>query len=247
MSTKLEGKVALVTGASRGIGAAIAKRLAEDGAAVAITYVSSPDKADAVVKEIEEAGGRAIAIRADSADAGAIKKAVEEVVETLGSLDVLVNNAGIAHIAPIDEISLEDFDRQVGINVRGVFVASQEAARHMGEGGRIITVGSVNAERMPFPGGSVYALTKAAVAGFTRGLSRELGPRGITVNVVQPGPVDTDMNPADGPASESLKSMLALGRYARPEEIASFVTYLAGPDGAFVTGAALTIDGGFAA
>jgi len=247
MSKKLEGKVALVTGASRGIGAAIAGRLAEDGAAVAITYVSSPDKADAVVKGIEESGGRAVAIRADSADAGAITNAVEETVKLLGGIDVLVNNAGIAHIAPVEEISIEDFDRQVAINVRGVFVASKAAGRHMGEGGRIITIGSVNAERMPFPGGSVYALTKAAVAGFTRGLSRELGPRGITVNVVQPGPVDTDMNPADGPASTFLKSTLAVPRYGTAGEIAALVSYLAGPEAGVVTGAAIMIDGGFSA
>jgi 3-oxoacyl-[acyl-carrier protein] reductase len=193
----LKGRVALVTGGSRGIGAAIAKRLAADGASVAITYTSAREKADEVVREMEAGGGRALALRADSADAEAVKSAVTETVSSLGGLDVLVNNAGVAAIAPLDEFSLDEFDRLVAVNVRGVFVASQAAARHMGEGGRIITIGSVNADRIPFAGGSVYAMTKAAVAGLTRGLARDLGPRGITVNTVQPGPVDTDMNPAE--------------------------------------------------
>jgi len=244
---KLSGKVALVTGGSRGIGAAIAKRLAAEGAAVAITYTSAPSKADEVVRSIKEASGRALAIRADSADVLAVKRAVTETVKTLGRLDVLVNNAGIATIAPLDQFSLEDFDRLVAVNIRGVFVAAQEASRHMTEGGRIITIGSVNAERMPFVGGSVYAMTKAAVAGLTRGLARDLGPRGITVNTVQPGPVDTDLNPATGPFAESLKSLMAIPRYAHGEEIAGMVAYLASPEAAFVTGASLTIDGGFAA
>jgi 3-oxoacyl-[acyl-carrier protein] reductase len=243
----LSGKVALVTGGSRGIGAAIARRLAAEGAAVAITYTSVQPKADEVVRSIKAGGGRALAIRADSADAQAVKRAVTETTKTLGRLDVLVNNAGIATLAPLDQFSLEDFDRMVAVNVRGVFVAAQEAARHMTEGGRIITIGSVNAERIPFAGGAVYAMTKAAVAGLTRGLARDLGPRGITVNTVQPGPVDTDMNPATGPFAESLKSLMALPRYARSEEIAGMVAYLAGPEAAFVTGASLTIDGGFAA
>ncbi len=246
-SNKLAGKVALVTGGSRGIGAAIAKRLAADGAAVAITYTSAPAKADEVVGAIKSTGGRALAIRADSADATAVKNAVAETVRTLGRLDVLVNNAGIAVIAPIEKFSLEDFDRLVAVNVRGVFVAAQEASRHMTEGGRIITIGSVNADRMPFVGGSVYAMTKAAVAGLTRGLARDLGPRGITVNTVQPGPVDTDMNPATGPFAESLKSLLALSRYGHGDEVAGMVAYLASPEAGFVTGASLTIDGGFAA
>jgi 3-oxoacyl-[acyl-carrier protein] reductase len=243
---KLSGQVALVTGASRGIGAAIAQRLAADGAAVAITYTSAQSKADDLVRAITGSGGRALAIRADSGDAAAVKSAVTETVRVLGRLDILVNNAGLAKIAPIDQFSLEDFDRLVEVNVRGVFVAVQEAARHMTEGGRIITIGSVNADRMPFMGGSVYAMTKAAVAGLTRGLARDLGPRKITVNTVQPGPVDTDMNPASGPFAESLKSLMALSRYGRSEEIAGLVSYLASPEAAFVTGASLTIDGGFA-
>lgn len=246
-SKHLAGKAALVTGGSRGIGAAIARRLAGEGAAVALTYTSGKQKADEVVRAIEAAGGRALAIQADSADVGAVKRAVAETVKVFGRLDVLVNNAGIAAIAPLEQFSLEDFDRTVAINIRAVFVAAQEAARHMKEGGRIITIGSVNADRMPFAGGSVYAMSKAAVAGLTRGLARDLGPRGITVNTVQPGPVDTDMNPATGPFADSLKALMALPRYGTGEEIAGMVAYLASPEAAFVTGASLTIDGGFAA
>ena len=247
MAKTLTGKVALVTGGSRGIGAAIAKRLAREGAAVAITYANAQKKAEEVVRAIEAAGGRALAIRADSADAEAVKNAVVETARTLGRLDVLVNNAGIAVVMPLDQFSLDDFDRMVAVNVRSVFVAAQEASRHMGEGGRIITIGSVNADRMPFAGGGVYAMTKAAVAGLTRGLARDLGPRGITVNNVQPGPIDTDMNPADGPFAESMKAWMALARYGRAAAIAAMVAYLAGPEAGFVTGASLTIDGGFAA
>ena len=247
MTKKLAGKVALITGGSRGIGAAIARRLARDGAAVAITYANAEQKADEVVRAIESAGGRAVAIRADSGDAGAVKHAVAETVRTLDRLDVLVNNAGIAVVAPLDQFSLDDFDRMVAVNVRAVFVAVQEASRHMSEGGRIITIGSVNADRIPFPGGGVYAMTKAAVAGLTRGLARDLGPRGITINNVQPGPIDTDMNPADGPLAEAMKGWTALARYGRGEEIADMVAYLAGPEAGFVTGASLTIDGGYAA
>jgi 3-oxoacyl-[acyl-carrier protein] reductase len=247
MPRTLAGKVALVTGGSRGIGAAIATRLARDGAAVAVTYASAKQKADEVVGAIQAAGGRATAIRADSADPAQVRNAVAETVRTLGGLDVLVSNAGIATFAPVDQLSLEDFDRSVAVNVRAVFVAVQEALRHMRDGGRIITIGSVNADRMPFVGGSVYAMTKAAVAGLTRGLARDLGPRRITVNNVQPGPVDTDMNPASGPLSESMKAVTALGRYGEGEEIAAMVSYLAGPEASYVTGASLTIDGGFGA
>jgi 3-oxoacyl-[acyl-carrier protein] reductase len=243
----LKGKAALVTGGSRGIGAAIAERLARDGADVAITYASAQGKADEVVRAVTALGRRALAIRADSADAAAVRRAVAQTVEGLGRLDLLVNNAGIVMVKPPEEFSLEDFDRMVAINVRAVFVAAQEAARHMGAGGRIITIGSVNADRMPFAGGAVYAMTKAAVAGLTRGLARDLGPRGITVNDVQPGPVDTDMNPAQGPFAESLKALTALGRYGRSDEVAAMVAYLAGPEAGYVTGASLTIDGGFAA
>ncbi len=247
VTKQLTDKVALVTGGSRGIGAAIARRLGRDGAAVAITYTSAQPKAAEVVREIEAAGGRALAIHADSADAEAVKRAIAETVKTFGRLDVLVSNAGIAVLAPLDTFSLDDFDRMVAVNVRAVFVAAQAAARHMDGGGRIITIGSVNADRMPFAGGSVYAMTKAAVAGLTRGLARDLGPRGITVNNIQPGPVDTDMNPATGPLSDTMRSFMALTRYGRSEEIAGMVAYLAGPEAGFITGASLTIDGGFAA
>jgi len=244
-SKKLDGKVALVTGGSRGIGAAIAKRLAADGAVVAITYSSGKEKAEEVVRAIESAGGRALAIRADNTDEGAVKSAITETVKAFGGLDVLVNNAGIAVFKPLDEITLDDFDRTVAVNVRAVFVAAHEASRHMKEGGRIITIGSVNADRMPVAGGSIYGMSKAAVAGLTRGLARDLGPRGITVNVVQPGPVDTDMNPATGPFAEALMGYLAIKRYGQSDEVAAMVSYLASAEGGYVTGAALTIDGGF--
>ena len=245
MAKTLDGKVALVTGGSRGIGAAIARRLAREGASVALTFANAPDKADEVVKAIAVNRGRGLAIRADSADAEAVQHAVAETVRAFGRLDVLVNNAGIATVAPLDEFSLADFDRIVAVNVRAVFVAAQAAARHLGDGGRIVTIGSVNADRVPFPGGGVYAMTKAAVAGLTRGLARDLGPRGITVNVVQPGPVDTDMNPETGPFADSIKALLALDRYGRADEIAALVAYLVGPEAGYVTGATLNIDGGF--
>lgn len=243
----LTGKVALIQGGSRGIGAAIVRRLADEGAAVAFTYASSPDRAAELVQGIEAAGGRALAIRADSADAEAVRGAVKQAAEHFGRLDILVNNAGVLALAPIETFSLDDFDRTLAINVRSVFVASQEAARYLGQGGRIITIGSTNAERMPFAGGSVYAMSKSAIVGLTRGLARDLGPRGITVNNVQPGPVDTDMNPENGEFADSLKGLMALDRYGRPEEIGAFVAYLAGPEAGYITGASLTIDGGFAA
>jgi 3-oxoacyl-[acyl-carrier protein] reductase len=246
-SKKLAGKVALVTGGSRGIGAAIARRLAADGAAVAITYASSPAKAEDVVRAIESVNGKAIAIQADSGDADAVKSAVAQTVKVLGGLDILVNNAGILTFAPIDDSSLEDLDRMLAVNVRGLFVATQEAARHMHEGGRIIMIGSINSDFVPVPGGSAYALTKGAVASFTRGLARDLGPRGITVNNIQPGPTDTDMNPADSPFADILRGFIALGRYGHGDEIAGLVSYLAGPEAGFVTGANIRIDGGFGA
>ena len=246
-SSNLNDQVALIQGGSRGIGAAIAQRLAAEGAAVAITYVSSPDKAAAVVHSIEASGGRALAIKADSADAEAVRGAVRQTVEHFGRIDILVNNAGVLAIAPIEEFNLDDFDRTLAVNVRSVFVASQEAARHMRDGGRIITIGSTNAERMPFAGGSVYAMSKSAIVGLTRGMARDLGPRGITVNNVQPGPVDTDMNPDSGEFAAMIKGLMALDRYGRAEEIAAFVAYLAGPEAGYITGASLTIDGGFAA
>ncbi len=247
MTKALTKKTALVTGGSRGIGAAIAKRLVREGAAVAFTYANSKPRAGELVSDLQKDGGRALAIRADGADAAATRNAVVETVRTFGGIDILVNNAGIAVVQPIEDFPLEEFDRTFAVNVRAVFIASQEAARHMKDGGRIITIGSVNADRMPFSGGSVYAMSKAAVAGLTRGLARDLGPRGITVNCVQPGPVDTDMNPDEGEFADRLKRLMALPRYAHVDEIAGMVAYLAGPEAAFVTGACLTIDGGFAA
>lgn len=244
---KLAGKVALVTGGSRSIGAAIAKRLAADGTAVAITYSASPDKANEVIRSIEAAEGKALAIKADAADEKAVRDAVTKTVSTFGGLDILVNNAGALAVGLIEKFSIEDFDRMVAINIRGLFIATQEASRHLREGGRIINMGSINAVRNPFPGGSVYALTKGAVASFTGGLARDLGPRKITVNNIQPGPTDTDMNPANGPFAPTLKSLMALGRFAHPDEIAGLVSYLASPEAAFITGASITIDGGFGA
>ncbi|MBL1097853.1 SDR family oxidoreductase [Streptomyces coffeae] len=245
--TPLKNKGALVTGGSRGIGAAIAERLAADGAAVALTYARSKDAAEEVADGIRRRGGHAQTIRADSADPAAISAAVDEAAENLGRLDVLVNNAGGGVFGPVDELPQETVDTMIDVNIRGVLTAIRAALRHLPPGGRVITIGSVNADRVPFPGGSVYAMTKAAVAGLTRGLARELGPRGITVNNVQPGPTDTEANPADGPMADSMRGWMALGRFAAPDEIAALTAYLAGPESAFVTGASLTIDGGFAA
>ncbi|OOV95541.1 3-oxoacyl-ACP reductase family protein [Pseudomonas sp. MF4836] len=246
-TSSLNGKVALIQGGSRGIGAAIVKRLAAEGAVVAFTYVSSTAKAEELKNAIIASGGKALAIKADSADAAAIRQAVNHTVETFGRLDILVNNAGVLAVAPLEDFKLEDFDQTLAINVRSVFIATQEAARHMGQGGRIINIGSTNADRMPFAGGGPYAMSKAALVGLTKGLARDLGPQGITINNVQPGPVDTDMNPADSDFAESLMGYMAVGRYGKVEEIASFVAYLAGPEAAYITGASLTIDGGFGA
>ncbi|QKZ06123.1 3-oxoacyl-ACP reductase family protein [Pseudomonas eucalypticola] len=241
------GKVALVQGGSRGIGAAIVKRLAAEGAAVAFTYVSSQAPAQALADGITALGGKALAIKADSADAQAIQDAVTRTVDTLGRLDILVNNAGVLALGPLDEFSLEDFDRTYAINVRSVFIASQAAARHMTEGGRIINIGSTNADRMPFAGGGAYAMSKSALVGLVKGLARDLGPRGITINNVQPGPVDTDMNPANSEFADSLMGLMAINRYGHVDEIAGFVSYLASDEAGYITGASLTIDGGFGA
>jgi 3-oxoacyl-[acyl-carrier protein] reductase len=245
--TVLEGKIALVTGGSRGIGAAIAKRLASDGASVAFTYANASGKGGEVVQAIEACGRKALSIHADNGNADAVKDAVTQAAERFGRIDILVNNAGISIPAPIDQYRLEDFDRLIAVNVRGTFVATQEALRHMGDGGRIIMIGSVNSDHIPFPQASVYALSKGAIAGFTRGLARDLGPRGITVNNIQPGPVETDMNSSESPYAHIIKGMTALGRFGTADEIASLVSYLASPDAAFVTGAGLIVDGGFSA
>jgi len=242
--SKLVNKVALVTGGSRGIGAAIAKRLAADGASIAITYAKDASSASAVVKEIELAGGKAVAIQADAADAEAVKAAVEKAVETLGRLDVLVNNAGTAIPKKFEDTTLEELDRVININIRGVFVATQAALKHMNDGGRIINIGSCVGERMMTPGLVPYSATKGAVKMFTQGLSREVGSRGITVNNVQPGPIDTDLNPAAGDWAEPQIAATALNRYGHVDEVAALVSFVAGPESSYITGANLTIDGG---
>jgi 3-oxoacyl-[acyl-carrier protein] reductase len=244
MSKTLEGKIALITGGSRGIGAAIAKRLAADGANVAITYTKGADAAASVVKEIERAGRKAIAIQADAADADAVVAAVEDTVETFGRLDVLVNNAGTAIPKRFEEATLEEMDRVIDINVRGVFVATQAALKHMKNGGRIIMIGSAVGERVLTPGLVPYSATKGAVKIFTQGLSREVGSRGITVNNVQPGPIDTDLNPAAGDWAVPQKAATALDRYGRVDEVAALVAFVAGPESSYITGANLTVDGG---
>jgi 3-oxoacyl-[acyl-carrier protein] reductase len=247
MSRTLKDKRALVTGGSRGIGAAIVKRLALEGAHVALTYVSRADQAKETAEAAKSLGVNAIAIQADNADANALIGAVDRAVQEFDGIDILVNNAGLALMAPVDEYRLEDLDRMLAVNLRAVFVATQAAVKQMKSGGRIITIGSCNAERMPFAGGSVYSMTKAALVGLVKGLARDLGPRGITVNNVEPGPIDTDMNPADGGFANTLRGLMALPRYGTADEVAAMVAYLAGPEAAYVTGASLMIDGGFTA
>ena len=241
---KLAGKVALITGGSRGIGAAIAKRLAADGASVAITYTKGADAAASVVKEIERSGGKAITIQADAADSDAVKAAVEKAVATFGRLDIFVNNAGTAIPNRFEDATLEEMDRVIDINIRGVFVATQAALKHMKDGGRIIMIGSAVGERVLTPGLVPYAATKGAVKIFTQGLSREVGSRGITVNNVQPGPIDTDLNPAAGDWAIPQKAATALNRYGHVNDIAAMVAFVASPDASYVTGANLTVDGG---
>jgi 3-oxoacyl-[acyl-carrier protein] reductase len=241
---KLKDKAALVTGGSRGIGAAIAKRLAADGARVAITYTKGADAAASVVREIVRAGGNAIAIQADAADAKAVQAAVEKTVVAFGRLDVLVNNAGTAFPKPFEEATLEETDRVVDINIRGVFATTQAALKHLKDGGRIIMIGSAVGERAIAPGLVPYAATKAAVKMFTQALSREVGSRGITVNNVQPGPIDTDLNPASGDWAVPQKAATALDRYGHVDEIAAMVAFVAGPESSYITGANLTVDGG---
>jgi 3-oxoacyl-[acyl-carrier protein] reductase len=241
---ELAGKVALVTGGSRGIGAAIAKRLAAEGASVALTYSKGADAAASVVEAIEHDGGKAVAIQADAADADAVRNAVETTVETFGRLDVLVNNAGTVIPMPVEETTLADFDRVFAVNVRGTFVATQAALKHIKSGGRIIMIGSCLGERVFFPGMAPYSATKGAIKMFTQGLARELGARGVTVNNVQPGPIDTDLNPASGEWAAGQKAAVPLDRYGHTDEVAALVAFVAGPESSYINGANLTVDGG---
>ncbi|MBU9224703.1 SDR family NAD(P)-dependent oxidoreductase [Burkholderia multivorans] len=241
---RLQGKRALVTGGSRGIGAAIAKRLAADGADVAITYEKSAERAQAVVAEIETLGRRAVAIQADGADPAAVRAAVDRAADTLGGLDILVNNAGIFRAGSLDALTLDDIDATLNVNVRAVIVASQAAARHLGEGGSIVSTGSCLATRVPDAGMSLYAASKAALIGWTQGLARDLGPRGITVNIVHPGSTDTDMNPADGEHADAQLARMAIPRYGKADDVAALVAFVVGPEGRSINGTGLTIDGG---
>jgi 3-oxoacyl-[acyl-carrier protein] reductase len=242
--SKLANQVALITGGSRGIGAAIAKRLAADGATVAITYAKDAKAASAVIESIERAGGKGIAIQAEATSAEAVKGAVETTVKTFGRLDILVNNAGTAIPKPFEQTTLEEMDLMIDVNIRGVFVATQAALRHMKSGGRIITIGSCVGERNMTPGLTPYSATKGAVKMFTQGLAREVGGRGITVNNVQPGPIDTDLNPAAGDWAAPQIANTALGRYGHVDEVASLVAFVAGQEASYITGANLTVDGG---
>lgn len=242
--TELTGKRALVTGASRGIGAAIALALADKGADVAITYERSADRAAEVMRAIEAKGRRGVAIQADSADPAAVKRSVDEAANSLGGLDILVNNAGIARGGLVAEQSLADIDALLAVNIRAVVLASQAAIAHLPDGGRIISIGSGLAERVPFGGVTVYSMTKSALLSFNRGLARELGPRGITVNLVHPGSTDTEMNPADGETADAQLAGIALGHFGKPEDIAAAVAFLAGPGARQITGTSITVDGG---
>ncbi|PYE90547.1 SDR family NAD(P)-dependent oxidoreductase [Phyllobacterium leguminum] len=240
----LQGKVALVTGGSRGMGAAIARRLAADGADVALTYARSPEKATSVAADIQKIGRRALAIQADNRDAAAIEAAVAKTVEELGRLDILVNNAGIFSVAPIEDVTLEAYDEMMAINTRAVFVAIKAVVPHLPEGGRIITISSNLAEQVPFAGVSLYAASKAALTGLTKGVARDLGPKRITVNLVQPGSTDTDMNPADSDHADAQRERMAIQSYSTPQDVAGLVAWLASEEARFVTGATLVIDSG---
>jgi 3-oxoacyl-[acyl-carrier protein] reductase len=240
----LQGKRALVTGASRGIGAAIAKTLAAEGADVAITYEKSADRANEVISAIREQGRKGVAIQADSADVTAVQSSIEKTVRELGGLDILVNNAGILRVGGLKDNSIDDIDALLDVNVRSPIVASQAALAHLTKGGRIITIGSYFADRVPAPVLTVYSATKSAMVAFTKGLARELGPSEITVNLVQPGSIDTDMNPAHGPFGDALRQFMALGHYGKPDDIANAVAFLASEKAKYITGTTLTVDGG---
>jgi len=242
----LQGKKALVTGGSRGIGAAIAKRLAADGAAVAITYAGNKAAADATVSAIESAGGTAFAFQADASDPASQRAGVEQAAAALGAIDILVHNAGVAEFSAVADDTDETFDRQFGVNVKGLHVGTRAALPHLSDGGRIILIGSVSGE-IAFPATAVYSATKAAVAALARGWAKDLASRNILVNTVQPGPIDTDMNPADGEFAQQMIGFIPLGRYGKVEEIAGAVSFLAGPDASYITGTTLNIDGGAAA
>lgn len=243
--SRLQQKVALVTGGSRGIGAAIALRYAEEGADVALTYVRSADSAEQVAAQIQNKGRRAIAIQADATDSAAVAAAVDRVRQQFDRLDILVNNAGVYTMAPLTETTDEAFDQIYTVNVKALFVAAREAAKIMGPGGRIINIGSALGERAPFPGLGLYSMSKFAVVGLTRAWARDLGPQKITVNAIQPGPIDTELNPADGESSDFQKATTALGRYGRPEEVAAAAAFLASDEAAFITGTMVNVDGGF--
>lgn len=243
--TTLSDKVALVTGGSRGIGAGIALRLAQDGADVAFTYRQDAERAATVVRQIEALGRRALAVQADGADPSAVRDAVDRTVADLGRLDILVNNAAVFLVGAVDELGMAEVERTIAVNIRAPYVAVQAALRHLGEGGRIISIGSNVGERAVFPGLTLYSMSKTALVGLTRGLARELGPRDITVNLVNPGPTDTDANPADGPNAATISGFTAVGRYARPADIAATVAHLASPEAGYVTGAVVNVDGGF--
>lgn len=244
---EFKGKVALVTGGTRGIGAAIVRRLALRGADVAYTYARSDQAAKDLAHELGASGARVLSIKADSRDPVAVRAAVDQTARELGRLDILVNSAGVFPSGPIEEATLEEINDTLAIHARAVFVASQAALAHMGSGGRIISIGSCFAQRVPYGGVTLYAMSKSALIGFTKGLAREVGPRGITVNIVDPGSTDTDMNPADGPAVAAELELMAIKRYAEPGEIAAAVGYLAAAESQFITGSALAIDGGFTA
>ena len=244
MAERVGGKVALVTGGSRGIGAGIVRRLAVDGAGVAFTYATSGAKAQELVREVEASGGNAIAFKADSGSAEELQNVVNQTVSKLGSLDIFVSNAGILKIALLDQFTLEDFDQMLAVNVRAAFVGIQAAARDMKDGGRIITIGSNTAIRTAFPGASVYTMTKSALTGLVRGAAIDLAPRSITVNNVQPGPTATDMNSA---RVDLIRALIPLKRMGDVSEIAGLVAYLASEEAGFITGASLTIDGGYVA